>query len=144
MTVEARTELRREEAVPRLASLHDWLLATRGTVAHGGGMTKAMDYRLRRWPALSRYAEDGRLPIDNNPVENTIRPIAIGKKNWLFVGAERAGERAAAIRSLLVTATLNGLDPTAWLRDVLTKLPTCLNRQIDSLSPLRTDSLREV
>lgn len=144
MTVAARTELRRDEAVPVLASMHDWLLATRRTVADGGGMAKAMDYSLRRWAALSRYAKDGRLPIDNNPVENTIRPIAIGKKNWLFVGSERAGERAAAIQSLLATATLNGLDPAAWLREVLTTLPTCLNSQIDSLLPLRSDSLHDV
>lgn len=79
--------------------------------------------------------------IDNNPVENAIRPIAIGKKNWLFAGSERAGKRAAAIQSLLATARLNGLDPAAWLRDTLEKLPTCLNSQIDSLLPLRHDAL---
>ena len=100
-----------------------------------------LDYSLKRWPALSRYATDGRLPIDNNPVENIIRPIAIGKKNWLFTGSERAGKRAAAIQTLLGTAKLNGLDPAAWLRDTLEKLPTCLNSEIDSLLPLRTDSL---
>jgi len=64
-----------------------------------------------------RYADSGVLPIDNNPVENAIRPIAIGKKNWLFAGSERAGKRAAAIQSLLGTARLNGLDPHAWLKD---------------------------
>ena len=76
-------------------------------------------------------------------MENTIRPIAIGKKNWLFVGSERAGKRAAAIQSLLGTAKLNGLDPAAWLRDTLDKLPTCLNSQIDSLLPLSTHSLHQ-
>lgn len=73
----------------------------------------AIDYTLNRWPALSRYADSGHLPIDNNPVENAIRPIAIGKKNWLFAGSERAGKRAAVIQSLLGTAKLNGLDPAA-------------------------------
>jgi hypothetical protein len=79
----------------------------------------------------------GDLPIDNNPVENAIRPICLGKKNWLFTGSERAGQRAAAIQSLLATAALNGLDPAAWLRGTLEKLPTCLNSEIDSLLPLR-------
>ena len=81
------------------------------------------------------------MPIDNHPVENVIRPIAIGKKNWLFVGSERAGQRAAAIQSLRATAKLNGRDPAAWLRETREKLPTCLNSQIDSLLPLRKDVL---
>ena len=68
-------------------------------VAEGSGTAKAIDYSLKRWPALCRYATAGHLPIDNNPIENDIRPIAIGKKNWLFTGSERAGKRAAAIQS---------------------------------------------
>jgi transposase len=138
MTVAARTHLRQEQAQPLLESMHDWLLQTRVTVANGGGTAKAIDYSLKRWTALSRYATHGRLPIDNNPVENTIRPIAIGKKNWLFAGSERAGKRAAAIQTLLGTAKLNGLDPAAWLRNTLEKLPTCPNNEIDSLLPLHT------
>lgn len=141
LDVEARTQLRREQAQPLLDAWHDWLLKTRVTVADGGGTARAIDYTLRRWVALSRYAQDGRLPIDNNPVENTIRPIAIGKKNWLFAGSERAGKRAAAIQSLLATAKLNGLDPAAWLRDTLEKLPTCLNSEIDSLLPFPMGAL---
>lgn len=143
LTGEARTVLRQQEAVPLLESMHAWLLTTRVTVANGGGTAKAIDYSLRRWAALSRYAMDGRWPIDNNPVENTIRPIAIGKKNWLFVGSESAGQRAAAIQSLLATAKLNGLDPAAWLHETLTKLPTCLNSQIDTLLPLRKLAIQE-
>ena len=142
MTVEARTQWRQEQAQPLLDSMHDWLRQTRVMVANGGGLARAIDYSLKRWTALSRYATDGRLPIDNNPVENIIRPIAIGKKNWLFTGSERAGKRAAAIQTLLGTAKLNGLDPAAWLRDTLEKLPTCLNSEIDSLLPLRADSIR--
>ena len=137
MSTAERTDLRQREALPLLNSMHAWLLATRLTVAHGGGTAKAIDYSLKRWAALSRYAEDGALPIDNNPVENAIRPICLGKKNWLFTGSERAGKRAAAIQSLLATAALNGLDPASWLRDTLEKLPTCLNSEIDSLLPLR-------
>jgi len=137
MPIAERGALRNREAAPLLESLHVWLKATRLTVANGGGTAKAIDYSLKRWPALSRYATDGALPIDNNPVENAIRPVCLGKKNWLFTGSERAGQRAAAIQSLFATAQLNGLDPAAWLRDTLEKLPTCLNRKIDSLLPLR-------
>ncbi len=88
---------------------------------------KAIDYSLRRWPALARYATNGFYPIDHNPVENAIRPIAIGKKNWLFAGSEAAGQRAAAIQSLLETARLNGYEPMAWLTDTLEKLPSWPN-----------------
>jgi transposase len=139
MTMTARTQLRQEQALPLVQSMQDWLLKTRMTVANGGGTAKALDYTIKRWTALSCYATDGCLPIDNNPVENVIRPIALGRKNWLFTGSERAGKRAAAIQSLLATAKLNGFDPAAWLRDTLEKLPTCLNSQIDSLLPLRVD-----
>ena len=139
--VDERMQLRREYAQPLLQSMHEWLLQTRLTVANGGGTAKAIDYSLKRWAALSRYATDGLLPIDNNPVENVIRPIALGRKNWLFTGSEQAGQRAAAIQSLLGTAKLNGLDPAAWLRDTLERLPTCLNNQIDSLLPLRAEPL---
>ena len=144
MDVDARSQLRQEHAQPLLQSMHDWLLKTRVNVANGGGTAKAIDYSLKRWVALSRYATAGNLPIDNNPVENTIRPIALGKKNWLFTGSERAGKRAAAIQSLLATAKLNGLDPAAWLRATLEALPTCLNSQIDSLLPLRAEPLHQV
>ena len=68
----------------------------RAAVPDGTGTAKALDYTLHRWPALTRYAETGHLPIDNNPVGNAIRPIAVGKKNWLFAGSERAGQRANA------------------------------------------------
>ncbi len=141
MDEDARAQLRQKHAQPLLQSMHDWLLKTRVTVANGGGTAKAIDYSLKRWAALSRYATAGNLPIDNNPVENSIRPIALGKKNWLFTGSESAGKRAAAIQTLLGTAKLNGLDPAAWLRDTLERLPTCLNSQIDSLLPLRSEPL---
>ena len=141
MDATTRTQWRQEKAQPLLDSMHDWLRQTRIMVADGGGLAKAINYSLKRWPALSRYATDGRFPIDNNPVENMIRPIAIGRRNWLFTGSERAGKRAAAIQTLLGTAKLNGLDPAAWLRDTLEKLPTCLNSEIDSLLPLRAEPL---
>ena len=132
-----RLLLRQAEAKPKIESLHTWLIQTRVTVADGSGTAKALDYSIKRWPVLVRYVESGVLPIDNNPVENAIRPIAIGKKNWLFAGSERAGKRAAAIQTLLGTAKLNGLDPHAWLKDTLEKLPTWPNSRIDELLPLR-------
>lgn len=131
-----RQMLRAQEALPKLQAMHDWLQQTRQSVADGGGLAKAMDYSLKRWTALSRYARSATLPIDNNPVENVIRPIAVGKKNWLFTGSERAGCRAAAIQSLLATAKLNGIEPAAWLKDTLEKLPTWPNSRIDELLPL--------
>ena len=91
--------------------------------------------RLKRWQALLRYVESGSLPIDNNLVENAIRPITLGRRNWLFTGSERAGSRAAAIQSLLATAKLNDIEPASWLKDTLEKLPTWPNSRIDELLP---------
>lgn len=99
------------------------------------GLDKAVNYTLKRWSALARVADDGRYPIDNNLIENAIRPIAIGRKNWLFAGSETAGKRAAAIMSLLATAKANGIEPHAWLTHVLTRLPTTKDRDIESLLP---------
>ena len=136
-SVEERERRRKETSRPLLEALHLWLQNTRRSVADGGALAKAIDYSLRRWPALARYATNGFYPVDNNPVENAIRPIAIGKKNWLFAGSEAAGQRAAAIQSLLETARLNGIEPMAWLTDTLEKLPSWPNRRIDELLPLK-------
>jgi len=140
-TAEERQRLRAQHAMPRLTLYHAWLLKTRASVPDGSGTAKAMDYTLKRWDALARYAGTGHLPIDNNVIENDIRPIAIGKKNWLFVGSERAGQRAASIQTLLGTARLNGLDPAAWLKDTLEKLPTWPASRIDELLPLRREDM---
>ena len=137
LDVPGRFALRQARAVPLLTEFHAWLMKQRAQTAAGGGLMRAIDYSLKRWPALIRYTEAGHLPIDNNAVENTIRPIALGRRNWLFTGSERAGCRAAAIQSLLGTAKLNGLDPYAWLKDTLEKLPVWPNSRIDELLPLR-------
>lgn len=92
---------------------------------------------LQRWQALTRYLNDGNIPIDNNWIENRIRPIAIGRANWLFVGSQRAGERAAAVMTLVNSAKLNGIDPHAYLADVLDRLPTTKARDIEQLLPHR-------
>ena len=137
LSITARQALRAERAIPELQSLKDWLTRLSLTAAPGSGLANAIHYLLRRWSAFAAYAETGHLPMDNNPVENAIRPIAIGKKNWLFAGSERAGKRAAAIQSLIGTARLNGIDPAQWLRDTLEKLPTWPNSRIDELLPVR-------
>lgn len=144
LSINARQQLRREKSLPQLQAFHDWLIQTRVVTANGGASAKALDYTLKRWPALIRYAKTGYLPIDNNPVENCIRPIALGKKNWLFTGSERAGIRAAAIQSLLGTAKLNGLNPTAWLKETLEKLPVWPNSRIDELLPLAPQHIEAI
>lgn len=132
----ARRAVRQQEALPRLRALHDWWVAQRVTTADGTGLARAIDYSLKRWPSILRYVEGGELPIDNNPVENAIRPVCLGRRNWLFTGSERAGRRAAAIQSLLATAKLNELEPYAWLRATLEKLPAWPYSRIDELLPL--------
>ena len=134
---EARYRYRQQQAKPVLDALKHWLDTTRPQVLGAAGALSAIDYSLKRWAALTRYLDDGRFPIDNNPIENAIRPIALGRKNWLFAGSESAGKRAAAIMSLIATAKINGLDPHAWLTDVLTRLPTTLDRHIGDLLPHR-------
>ena len=96
---------------------------------------QAIDYTLDQWPALEVYLEDGRVEIDNNLVENAIRPTAIGKKNWLFIGDAGAGERSAIIYTVIESCRRRGIDPLAYLRDVLTRLPHMTNRQIPEVTP---------
>ena len=119
---DVRARIRHEKARPILDALHDWLTATRGRVPGRGDLAKAIRYALPRWPALTRYVADGRLEIDNNAVERAIRPIALGRKNWLFAGSDTGGHCAAAIASLIATTRLNGLNPEAYLRKVLDRI----------------------
>ena len=130
-----RRRIRQLQAKPVADALHRWLLLQRQKVPDGTAIAKAIDYSLGRWVALTRYLDDGTLPADNNWVENQIRPIAIGRNNWLFAGSLRAGKRAAAIMSLVHSARLNGHDPYAYLRDVLERLPTQPNSRIAELLP---------
>ena len=117
--------------------MNEWMVAHRKLVSGGSAIAKALDYSLKRWEALTHYLDDGHLPIDNNWVENQIRPWAIGRANWLFAGSLRAGQRAAAIMSLIRSAQLNGHDPHAYLNDVLTRLPTHRATEIALLLPHR-------
>ena len=132
-----RLRIRQVRSIPVLDALHRWMLLTRQKITDGSATARALDYSLKRWTALTRFAGDGRLPMDNNHLENQIRPIAIGRNNWLFAGSLRAGKRAAAVISLIQSAKLNGHDPYAYLKDVLTRLPTQRASQIGELLPHR-------
>jgi hypothetical protein len=134
---EERRRIRQRKSRRVAALLHRWLLLQRQQVPPGSATCKAIDYSLKRWQALTRYINDGELPISNNWVENQIRPIALGRGNWLFAGSLRAGKRAAAIMSLVHSARINGHDPYAYLKDVLERLPTHPASRIDDLLPHR-------
>ncbi|MBA2931669.1 IS66 family transposase [Pseudomonas sp. CCUG 57209] len=137
MSDEDRRRIRQERAAPIIKTLQDWMLAQRDLVPNGSATAKALDYSLKRWVALTRYLDDGAVPIDNNQVENQIRPWALGRSNWLFAGSLRNGKRAAAIMSLIQSARMNGHDPYAYLKDVLTRLPTQRASDATNLLPHR-------
>jgi hypothetical protein len=127
---DSRKELRQQRARPIADALFEWMRLQRIKITDGSATARALDYTLKRWQVLTRYLDDGQLPIDNNWIENQIRPIAIGRSNWLFAGSLRAGKRAAAVMSLIQSAKLNGHDPYAYIKDVLTRLPTQKASQI--------------
>jgi len=130
-----RRRLRQEMAKPVAEKLRAWLDRKLAQVPEGSATSKAISYSLRRWDALTRYLDDGNLPIDNNWLENRIRPIALGRTNWLFAGSARAGRRAAVVMSLIQSARLNGHDPYAYLRDVLERLPLTPEHRLVELMP---------
>ncbi len=132
---QARLLLRQSRAKPIADALHTWLIAQRQALAKADITAKAIDYSLSNWRGLTRYLDDGNVPIDNNAAENAIRPLVVGRKNWLFVGSQQAGERAAAMLSLIESAKLNGHDPWAYLKDVFERLPTLKNSDLKSLLP---------
>jgi transposase len=137
LNVEQRQQLRAAQSRPIMDKLHEWLRLQRSRATDGTAIAKAIDYSLKRWPALIRFLDDGTVPMDNNWVENRIRPIALGRSNWLFAGSLRAGKRAAAVMSLIQSARLNGHDAYRYLRDVLERLPTQPASRIGELLPHR-------
>jgi len=134
---QTRLDARRRRSRPVADALHQWMRQQRQKIPDGSATARAIDYSLNRWQALVRFIDDGDLPIDNNWVENRIRPIALGRQNWLFAGSLRAGKRAAAVMSLIHSAKLNGLDPYAYIRDVLERLPTQPASRVEELLPHR-------
>jgi hypothetical protein len=134
---EVRYEIRSRRSRPIMEALRAWMVLQRSQVPDGSATAKALEYSLRRWEALTRFVDDGNLPVDNNHVERQIRPIAVGKHNWLFAGSLRAGKRAAAVMTLLNSARLNGHDPYAYMKDLLQRLPTHKMSAIGELLPHR-------
>lgn len=130
-----RCQRRQQQGRPAADTLHAWLLAQRQRVPDGSATARAIDYSLGRWGPLTRYLDDGDVPIDNNWPENRIRPIALGRKN--FAGRQRAGQRAAAIMSLIQSAKLNGHDVFAYMKDVLEPLPSQPASRIGEFLPHR-------
>ena len=137
LSPQERLLLRQQRSKPIVTALHAWLVQKRQALAKADATARAIDYALSNWTALTRLLDDGAVPIDNNAAENAIRPLAVGGKNWLFVGSQQAGERAGNILSLIESAKLNGHDPWAYLKDVFERLPTLKNRDLAQLLPHR-------
>ncbi len=119
--------------IHRVNTFKQWLLDNEGLPKSPWG--KAVRYTLTRWDKLTRYVEDGRIEIDNNLIENAIRPIALGRRNYLFAGSHDAAQRAAVIYSLLGTCKKHEINPYDWLRDVLARISTHPHKRLDELLP---------
>ena len=135
LNAEQILELRQKESVPVLESLGKWMKESYLKALPKSAIGKALGYSIQRWPELMVYATDGKLDIDNNPVENSIRPVAIGRKNYLFAGSHDAARRSALLYSLTGTCKLQGINPFIWLKDVLQRINTHPINKIDELLP---------
>jgi transposase len=137
LSAEQRKAVRQEKAKPILEALRPRLEVEREKNLPQSPLGKAARYALNEWEALTRYLEDGRLEIDNNLTENAIRPSAVGKKNWLFIGHPDAGWRAAVIYTVIASCRRHGIEPWEYLRDVLQRLPALKQSEITTLLPSR-------
>jgi hypothetical protein len=134
-SVDERRVVRLDLSRPLVDELEARLRAERPKLSRGSDLAKAMDYMLKRWPAFTRFLDDGRVCLSNNAAKRGLRGIAIGRKSWLFAGSDRGGARAAAMYSLIVTAKLNDIDPQAWLADVLARIAGHPAHRLDELLP---------
>ena len=121
-SAEERQSARDIRSRPLVDAMKPWLEGQLYRVPPRGGLAEAIRYALARWPALSRFLDDGRIELDNNPVERAIRPVALGRKNHLFAGSDGGAERWATVCSLIATARLNDVEPYAYLSDVLRRM----------------------
>jgi len=135
-----RRAVRQTQSRPLVDSLRQWFETTLSKLSRKSETTVAIRYALSRWDALTRYIEDGHIEIDNNAAERSLRGVALGRKNYLFAGSDAGGERAAAIYSLIGSAKLNRLDPEAYLRPVLTRIPDHPINRIEELLPWNINS----
>ena len=130
-----RVGVRTERSRPFVTALESWLREQRAKVSKNSETGKAIDYSLKRWAALTRFLDDGRLCMTNNAAERELRAIAVGRRNWTFAGSDEGGRRAAALYTLIATAKLNDVDPQAWLADVLARMPDYPAKRIGDLLP---------
>jgi transposase len=135
LTADQRLAVRRERAAPLVAALEAWMREERRKLSRHSELAGAMDYMLRRWASFARFLEDGRVCLTNNAAERALRGLALGRKAWLFAGSDRGGERAALLYGLIGTAKLNGIDPQAWLADVLARIAGHPASRLDELLP---------
>ena len=124
LAAEQRLAKRQVRSKPLWEELHLSLRLKRSRLPEGSAMARAIGYSLNAWRPLTAHLHDGRVPVDNNHIENLMRPWAMGRKAWLFAGSELAGQRAGVVMSLVQSAKLSGHDPWAYLKDVRTRLPT--------------------
>ena len=136
---EVRRETRKAKSAPLLDALYRWFKDTLTQVSAKSDLAIAIRYALSRWKALTRFADDGIIEIDNNGAERALRAVALGRKNYLFAGSDAGGERAAAIYSLVGSAKLIGLDPQAYLRHVIERIADHPVNRIDELLPWRVN-----
>ena len=134
-SAERRRAVRQELSAPLAADLQKWLHEQRPKLSRGNDLARAMDYLLKRWPAFTRFLDDGWICLSNNAAERALRGITLGRRSWLFAGSDRGGQRAAAIYSLITTPKMNDVDPQAWLADVLGRITEHPARRIDELLP---------
>ena len=132
-----RLEGRRRESAPLVADLEAWLRDQRSRLSRSAAVAEPIDYMVRRWPAFTRFLDDGRVCLTNNAAERALRGFALGRKAWLFAGSERGAERAATIATLIMTAKMNDVDPQAWLADVLSRIADHPAQRLDELLPWR-------
>jgi len=130
-----RREVRQEYSKPIVVALHAWLNAQLATLSSKSVTDDAIGFAMNQWQALTRYLDDGRIEIDNNAAERALRTVAIGRKNYLFLGSDAGGERAAAMYSLLGIVKLNGVNPEAYLRHVLSVIADHPVNRVDELLP---------
>jgi hypothetical protein len=139
-----RLRVRQQLVAPKLAALRPWLEAQMRGLSSDSALAKACRYPLNRWAAMARYCDNGLLEISNNLVENALRGVALGRRNWMFVGSTKGGDASALFYSLVETCRLNGVEPEAWFTDVITRIGNHPINRIDELLPWNWQAANEI